>query len=148
MGKGVDERERGGAAKRPRRSAAGSGSGARALLRYERRREPLLGRREFLLRLLRHGGLAIAVLALSLAGGAAGYRYTEGMPWLDAFLNAAMILSGMGPVSPLATGAGKLFATLYSIFSGVVFLVAVGLLLAPVLHRVLHRFHLDEADDS
>lgn len=120
----------------------------RSILRYERRHEPLLGRREFWLRLLRHGGLVVAVLALSLAGGALGYRSTEGMPWLDAFLNAAMILSGMGPVTVLATDAGKLFATGYALFSGVVFLVAVGLLLAPVLHRVLHRFHLGADDES
>lgn len=115
---------------------------------YERRHEPLLGTREFLLRMARHGGLTVAVLALSLGGGALGYRWTEGMSWLDAFLNAAMILTGMGPVAELATDAGKLFATGYAIFSGVVFLAAVGLLLAPLLHRVLHRFHLDEDGDS
>ena len=141
MGGGGGRRTGGGAGHRP-------GRAARALLRYDRHHEPLLGTREFLVRLLRHGGLAAAVLALSLYGGALGYRLTEGMSWLDAFLNAAMILAGMGPVTELATAGGKLFATFYALFSGVVFLVAVGLLLAPALHRILHRFHLEEGDDS
>ncbi len=141
MGTGVDERDRGAAAKRARRAR-------RAILRYERHHEPLLTPRDFLHRMLRHGGLTVVVLALSLGGGALGYRVTEGMSWLDAFLNASMILTGMGPVSTLVTDAGKLFATGYAIFSGVVFLAAVGFLLAPVFHRFLHRFHLAEDDDS
>ena len=115
---------------------------------YERHHEPLLGRRAFRLRLLGHGGLALAVLAVSLCGGALGYRLTAGLPWIDAFLNAAMILTGIGPVDTLRSDAAKLFATGYAIFSGVVFLVAVGLLLAPVLHRILHRVPLAEDDDS
>jgi hypothetical protein len=72
----------------------------------------------------------------------------EGLPWLDAFLNAAMILGGMGPVAPLQTPAGKLFAGLYALFSGMLLLVAVGVLLLPVLHRLLHTFHLDDDDDQ
>ena len=123
-----------------------SGAGRGGLFQYERRGRPLIGFRSFLVRLAHHGGLAIALIAASLLLGAAGYRWTEGMGWTDAFLNAAMILAGMGPVDRLATEGGKLFATFYALFSGVVFLVAVGVLLAPALHRVLHRFHLDEGD--
>jgi hypothetical protein len=91
-----------------------------------------------------HGALAAVVLGVSLGAGAVGYRWTEGMGWLDAFLNASMILSGMGPVDSLKTDGGKLFATIYAIFSGVIFLGVVGVVLAPVLHRMLHRFHLDD----
>lgn len=111
---------------------------------YEGREEPLLTRRAFVVRLLRHLGLAAGIIAAALGLGAAGYRATEGMPWLDAVLNAAMILAGMGPVDVLHTTAGKLFASAYALFSGVVFLAVAGVLVAPVAHRVLHRFHLDE----
>ena len=113
---------------------------------YERRGGKLLDRRSFVFRMARHGGLAFAMILVSLLVGAAGYRWSEGMSWLDAFLNASMILAGMGPVAELQTSAGKLFATVYALFSGVVFLVAVGVLLAPALHRVLHYFHLDEEE--
>ncbi len=117
-----------------------------SFLAYESRGERLLPRRLFVRRLARHGLLATVVLGISLGAGAVGYRWTEGMGWLDAFLNAAMILSGMGPVDTLRTDGGKLFATIYSIFSGVIFLGVVGVVLAPLLHRMLHRFHLDEDD--
>ena len=117
-----------------------------SILAYESRGERLLPRRLFVRRLARHGLLATVVLGISLGAGAVGYRWTEGMGWLDAFLNASMILSGMGPVDTLRTDGGKLFATVYSIFSGVIFLGVVGVVLAPLLHRMLHRFHLDEDD--
>ena len=123
--------------------AAGGRATRRGLLRYERRHEPLLPARAWAIRVGWHAALALALLAAALGLGAAGYRFTEGMPWLDAFLNAAMILSGMGPVDTLRTDAGKLFAGVYAIFSGVLFLAAASVVLAPVLHRVLHRFHLD-----
>jgi hypothetical protein len=77
----------------------------------------------------------------------AGYRYLEGMEWIDAFANAAMILSGMGPLAPLHTWGGKLFAGLYALYSGLTLILAFGLIFAPVVHRVLHRFHL-EADEK
>src|SRR2546426_640617 len=77
-----------------------------------------------------------------------GYHQLERLSWLDSFLNAAMILGGMGPVAQLTTGGGKLFAGLYALYSGMVLLVAVGVLLLPVLHRLLHSFHLDEDDDN
>jgi hypothetical protein len=84
----------------------------------------------------------------SLALGMVGYRLFEGMSWLDAYLNAAMLLGGMGPVGELHHPAGKIFAGLYAMFSGLVLLVSVGVLLAPLFHRFLHRFHLDLAGDT
>ena len=111
---------------------------------YERRRQRLLPRREFRLRLARHVAAALLVLAVSLGGGMLGYAHFEKLPWLDAFLNAAMLLGGMGPVESPATPEGKLFAGFYALYAGLVFLVAVGIVLAPVLHRLMHRFHWDD----
>ena len=111
--------------------------------------QPVLSRWAFARRLLRFGLLAAAIIGVSLALGILGYHYFEGLPWLDALLNAAMILGGMGPVSYPLTVAGKLFASFYALFAGIVFLVAVGVLLAPILHRFMHRFHLElDADDE
>ena len=83
------------------------------------------------------------MLLFSLLAGMAGYVYFEGLAWLDAFLHTAMLLGGMGPVNALDTEAGKLFAGLYALYAGLVFLVIVGLMFAPVLHRILHKFHWD-----
>lgn len=110
--------------------------------RFEHFTQPVLPIRSFLLRLAKHGGIAGAFLASSLAVGIVGYRYLGDMSWLDAFLNASMILTGMGPVSPLTAPAAKVFAGFYALYSGVAFLSAVGILFAPVLHRLLHRLHL------
>ncbi|HXY42138.1 MAG TPA: hypothetical protein VEQ10_20855 [Vicinamibacteria bacterium] len=113
---------------------------------YEHRGTPPLPLRRFLRRLAGHFAVASALAALSLVAGMAGYHALEGLSWLDSFLNAAMLLGGMGPVgNGPQTPAGKLFAGIYALYSGMVFLVAAGLLLAPVFHRVLHRFHW-EAD--
>ena len=111
---------------------------------YERRRDRLLSFRKFLGRLVRHLGLSAALMLGSLFIGMLGYVRLEGLSWLDGFLNAAMLLGGMGPVAPLETPGGKLFAGLYALYSGMVFLVAVGITLAPVLHRIMHKFHLAE----
>ena len=111
---------------------------------YEHSTEPLLSRSAFLLRLARHSVAAGGLILGSLALGALGYRLTEGMPWLDAVLNSAMILTGMGPVTPLHQVSAKLFATFYALYSGVAFLGIAGLLVAPVAHRILHTLHLDE----
>jgi hypothetical protein len=111
---------------------------------YEHRTEPLLTRAQFASRLLRHGGLAGLMVGLSLAVGAVGYRVTAGLAWLDALLNAAMILTGMGQVAPLPGAAAKLFAMAYALYAGVVFLAVTGIVLAPVVHRLLHRLHLDK----
>ena len=102
--------------------------------------QPLSGRR-FAWRFLRHFLVAQALVAASLALGMAGYMHFEHLAWRDAFLNAAMLLGGMGPVDAPKTDGGKLFAGLYALYAGLVFLAVAGLLLAPVFHRVLHRFH-------
>ncbi|HEY3121452.1 MAG TPA: hypothetical protein VGL15_12560 [Vicinamibacteria bacterium] len=114
---------------------------------YERRHQPLLPRRVFLRRLAGHTLAAAGLVGASLFIGMAGYHWLEALPWVDAFLNAAMILGGMGPVSSLHTTAGKLFAGCYALFAGTVFLVGVGVAFLPVVHRALHRFHL-EADQG
>jgi len=111
---------------------------------YEHRKERLLPFRAFLRRVVRHASFAALLIVGSLVLGMVGYVYLEHMSWMDGFLNAAMILGGMGPVAPLQSASGKLFAGLYALYSGVVFLVAVGVLLAPILHRLLHKFHLAE----
>jgi hypothetical protein len=111
---------------------------------YEHRTQPLLSRRAFLARLALHGAAALLLIFGSLALGAVGYHATEGLSWLDAVLNAAMILTGMGPVNQLHTVSGKLFATGYALFSGVAFLAIAGLLVAPVGHRILHSLHLED----
>lgn len=114
------------------------------LFRYEHRDEPLLPWRIFWLRRVGKTFVAgAAVIAISLVVGILGYRLTEGMDWLDAFLNASMILGGMGPVDTLHTVAGKLFAGIYALYSGLVLVATAGLLFAPFLHRLLHRFHLE-----
>jgi hypothetical protein len=110
---------------------------------YEHRRERLLPRRAFLRRVALHLAAAGFVVVGSLFGGMAGYVHWEGLDWLDAFLNAAMLLGGMGPIWSPATVGGKLFAGLYALYSGLVFLVVAGIILAPLVHRVLHRFHLE-----
>lgn len=109
---------------------------------YERRHEPLLPRRAFYRRLGRHAAVAAATLAVALAVGMAGYHFFEDESWLDAYADAAMILSGMGPLGPLKTRAGKLFAGSYAIFSGVIFLTSIGVFIAPIGHRLFHNFHL------
>jgi len=91
----------------------------------------------------RHAGFAVVIIFSSLAIGVFGYHFFEGLSWIDALVNSAMLLGGMGPVNPLSTAAGKLFATFYALFSGLVFLVIVGVLFAPLFHRFLHRFHLE-----
>jgi hypothetical protein len=116
--------------------------------RYERRRDRLLPRAAFLRRLGRHAGRAFALVAGSLAVGVLGYHYLEDLQWIDALLNAAMILGGMGPVNEVHTVAGKIFASVYALYSGLIVLVAAGILFAPIFHRFLHRFHLDTDEAS
>src|SRR5262245_6166300 len=112
---------------------------------YEARHAPLASRRRFVRRMFRSFGIVMAVIAVSLGVGMGGYRYFEGMDWIDAYLNAAMLLGGMGPVEPkLRTASGKIFAGLYALYAGMVVLVAAGILMAPVFHRFIHRFHLEE----
>lgn len=98
-------------------------------------------RRKFIRHLTRQAGFAAGLVAASLVLGMAGYRWVAGLSWVDAFENAAMMLSGMGPVGNLATRAGKIFAGLFALYAGLVFLAVTALILAPVFHYVLHRFH-------
>lgn len=110
---------------------------------YETRRQPLLPPAAFLRRLASHLAAAFVLLAGSIGVGMAGYMHLEGLAALDAFLDTAMLLGGMGPVHVPATSAGKLFAGLFALYAGLVFIATAALVLGPVVHRVLHRFHLD-----
>jgi len=116
-------------------------------LMYERKLEPLLPRKRFFFRMARSVMYAAGLVVPSWTLGIFGYHFLEHLSWLDATLNAAMILTGMGPVNPLQTVAGKLFASFYALFSGVIFITTAGVLLAPLAHRVIHHFHL-ERDSS
>jgi hypothetical protein len=110
---------------------------------YEHRSKPLVSRRIFLLRLFRSMALASAIVVGSLAVGVLGYRELEGLSLIDALLNASMILGAMGPVDPVRTTSGKLFASAYALYSGLVLVVITGIVIAPVAHRLLHTFHVE-----
>ena len=114
--------------------------------RYEHRSEALLSRPLFLKRVASHGAIAAAFLVGSVLAGVLGYRFLAGLTWIDALLNASMILAGMGPVNELTSGAAKLFASIYALYSGVAFLALSALIIAPFAHRLLHRLHLEESD--
>jgi hypothetical protein len=118
------------------------------LLDFEAHHQPLLSRQAFFRRLATHFLVSVLFVGSSLLVGMAGYRYFEGMPWIDAFANAAMILSGMGPLTPLETWGGKLFAGSYALYSGLAVIVAVSIILGPVVHRLFHRFHLQSDKDN
>jgi hypothetical protein len=115
---------------------------------YEHFRQPIISRTAFFLRIAWHVLIALAIVLVSLGIGMVGYHEFESLSWIDATVNAAMILGGMGPVNVLQTNAGKLFASFYALFSGIIFLVAIALLLAPVVHRFLHRFNFDFDSES
>lgn len=117
---------------------------AQDLLDYESRIQPLASMQRYIWRLLVSFLVAALLIGVSLAAGMLGYAHFEGMSWLDAFLNASMILSGMGPAEQLRSDAGKLFAGCYALYSGLVIVLASGIVLAPVVHRILHRFHVDD----
>lgn len=110
---------------------------------YEHKSQPLISHGAFLVRVAGSVGAALALVAVSLAIGMLGYHGLEGLGWLDAFVNAAMLLGGMGPVAPLTTDAGKLFAGCYALYCGLVVILVAGIVLAPLAHRMLHRIHLD-----
>ena len=111
-------------------------------MRFERRHEPLLPRRLFLWRLARWGAVAGAVVLGSLAIGVCGYHYLGSLPWIDSLLNASMILGGMGPVDSMKSNAAKVFASMYALYSGLALIAVVGLMLTPVIHCFLHKFHI------
>jgi hypothetical protein len=109
---------------------------------YEHHKQPLASRRTFARRLRRNGLIGLSLLAFSLGIGMLGYHFLENLSWVDSLLNASMILGGMGPVTSLQTDRGKIFASFYAIYSGVILLASVGILIAPIFHRFLHHFHL------
>ena len=111
---------------------------------YESKTQTPLQRTAFIRRVFLHALAALGLLVASLAVGVAGYAAFEQLPLLDGFLNSAMLLGGMGPVNAPITSAGKLFAGLYALYAGLVFIIAAALVCTPVLHRVLHKFHWDD----
>src|SRR5687768_9902138 len=114
---------------------------------FEHHSEPLATRAEFAQRILRYGLVTAGIILFSLGIGMVGYHYLESLSWIDSLLNASMILGGMGPVNALQTNAGKIFASFYALYSGIILLASVGVLATPVFHRFMHRFHLELEDD-
>lgn len=112
---------------------------------FENRSQPLLPRHLFVRRLARYIIYSLAIIVFSLFLGMVGYHLLGRLGWIDSFLNASMILTGMGPVDPMPTAAGKLFSGLYAIYSGVIFLSVVAMMFTPIAHRLLHIFHLEGA---
>lgn len=115
---------------------------------YERRREPLMTFTRFMLRMAAHMVVAIMLLMISLAIGVWGFMSFDALAPIDALLNSSMLLTGMGPVSDPSSDAGKLFATFYALYAGLIFLAAAGIFFAPILHRFLHHFHLEMAEED
>ncbi len=115
----------------------------RVLPEFEHRAQPVIPPHQFIVRLAHSGIIALALIAVSLFIGMVGYHSLEGLIWIDAFLDASMLLSGMGPVHTPVTFGGKLFAGLYALYCGLVVILVAGVILAPVAHRILHRFHME-----
>jgi hypothetical protein len=110
---------------------------------FERRQQPLLPTSQFITRQIKHILITFAVIGGSLTIGIVGYHFFAELNWIDAFVNASMILAGMGPTDPLKTDIAKIFAGCYALFSGLIFIVSVGILFAPLAHRMFHYFHLE-----
>jgi len=117
-------------------------------IRLEHRSEPLLPWPKFVHRMTRSGTVGATIVLFALTIGVLGYHALGGLHWLDALVNASMILGGMGPVDPITSVRGKLFESGYALFSGVAFLTSVGIFLAPALHRLIHRLHLEQSTRS
>jgi hypothetical protein len=116
---------------------------------FEHKRQPLLSAKLFAKRVFRFTAISLGLMAFSLLMGICGYRYFENLSWIDALLNASMIMGGMGPVAVLRSTGGKLFASFYAIYCGAILLISIGVFLAPIVHRLMHRFHLDlESGDN
>jgi hypothetical protein len=111
---------------------------------YEPKFHPPIPRELFIKRFMLHLAAALALLLFSIGGGIAGYEHFEHLPWRDAFLNASMLLGGMGPVDAPHSNGGKVFAALFALYAGLVFLVAASLVIAPVVHRAMHKFHWEK----
>jgi hypothetical protein len=119
---------------------------SRGWLSYERHHEQVAPRSVFVKRLLGSLAMALGLMVTVLLIGIAGYHYLAGFDLVDSLLEASMLLGGMGPVNPLPSDAAKIFASLYALFSGLIFIAVMGLVLTPVVHRILHKFHVDEKD--
>ena len=115
----------------------------RLLPEFEHRAQPVIPARQFMVRLAHSGVIALTLIVISLFIGMVGYRALEGLSWIDAFLNASMLLGGMGPVTTPLSFGGKLFAGLYALYCGLAVIIVAGVILAPVAHRALHRFHME-----
>jgi hypothetical protein len=115
---------------------------------FEHKSKPLLPRKAFYVRFAWSVTTTMGIVAFSLFMGSAGYHYLGDLPWIDALLNASMILAGMGPVDPIHSSAAKLFASFYALYSGIAFLTMVAILMAPLLHRFLHKFHLEVSEEE
>jgi hypothetical protein len=113
---------------------------------FERRHEKVASLDIFVKRMLVYAGVAILLILAALGMGIAGYHWVAGFGWVDSFLNASMILGGMGPVGPLTGTGAKVFAALYALFSGLVFIAVMGIVFTPAVHRLLHKFHVDDKD--
>jgi hypothetical protein len=114
---------------------------------FEHHTEPLATPSVFVQRMLRYSLVTAGIILFSLVIGILGYHYFESLSWIDSLLNASMILGGMGPVNPLQTDAGKIFASFYALYSGIILLASVGILVTPIFHRFMHRFHLELEDN-
>lgn len=117
-------------------------------MKFERKHQPLANRSRFLLRVIWYFLASVMLMGCSLGIGVLGYRYFANLAWVDALLNASMILTGMGPVSPMENDAAKIFASVYALFSGVIFLSATAVVLSPIFHRIMHSFHLNDGADG
>jgi len=115
---------------------------------FEHRNEKLIPRRKFYLRVFKFAMISLLILLVSLGIGVVGYMEFEKMSWVDAFLNSAMLMGGMGPVGTLQTNAGKVFAGVYALYCGFILLVSVGVFIAPIFHRFLHYFHIEEEEQG
>lgn len=115
---------------------------------YEHRKQPLVPRSVFLGRVARSIAFALTIILASLTVGMLGYRLTGNLSWIDAYQEAAMILSGMGPVAEIQNNAGKFFAGTYALYSGLILIISIGVMMAPVAHRFFHKFHLETDEDA
>jgi ABC-type phosphate transport system permease subunit len=119
---------------------------SRGWWRYEHRADKLAPRSIFIKRILGSLAVALALIAVALTIGIAGYHFIAGFNWIDSLLEASMILGGMGPVNEMHSDGPKIFASIYALFSGLIVIALMGIMLAPVVHRVMHKFHVDEED--
>ena len=113
---------------------------------YEHRTEPVISGHKFVWRFLVHVAVAGLVICLSVIVGTVGYHYVDGQPWLDAMLNASMLLGGMGQIGECHTDGGKVFASAFALYSGLVFVVGMTIVIAPVVHRIMHQLHLEDSE--